>query len=54
MRDLDVIDSELRLLAAVRRTAAELGSPMPRIQPFDGLLDEWMASSSATRAPLPW
>lgn len=43
MRDLDVIESELRLLAAVGRTAAELGVPMPRIGPVDELLDEWLA-----------
>lgn len=42
MRDLDVIESELRLLAAVRRTAAELGAPAPRIGPADELLDEWI------------
>jgi hypothetical protein len=28
MRDLETIDSELRLLAVVRRTAAEIGAPM--------------------------
>jgi len=27
MRDVNIIDSELRLLAAVRHTAAELGGP---------------------------
>jgi hypothetical protein len=31
---------ELRLIAAVRRTAAEVGAPMPRIGPVDELLDE--------------
>jgi hypothetical protein len=41
MRDLDVIASELRLVTAVRRTAAELGSPAPRIDVADELLDEW-------------
>lgn len=40
MRDLDVIDSELRLLAAVRRTAREGGYPMPTIAVIDQLLDE--------------
>ena len=34
--------SELRLLAAVRRTAAEIGAPAPRIGPVDELLDEWL------------
>jgi hypothetical protein len=28
MRDIEVIASELRLIAAVRRTAADLGAPM--------------------------
>lgn len=40
MRDLDIIDSELRLLAAIRRTAAELGGPLPSIQRVNQLLDE--------------
>jgi hypothetical protein len=26
---------------AVRRTAAEVGAPAPRIRPVDELLDEW-------------
>jgi hypothetical protein len=39
--DLDVIESELRLIAAVPRTAAEVGAPAPRIGPVDQLLDEW-------------
>lgn len=49
MRDLDVIVSELRLLAAVRRTAAELGAPAPRIGPVDELLDEFMLVQRAGR-----
>jgi hypothetical protein len=40
--DLDVIASELRLLAAVRRTAAQVGMSAPRIGPVDELLDEWI------------
>jgi hypothetical protein len=39
MRDLDVIESELRLLAAVRRTAAEVGAPAPRVEPVDEPLE---------------
>jgi hypothetical protein len=35
MRDLDTIDSELRLIGALRRSAAEMGAPMPRIEPAD-------------------
>lgn len=40
MRDRDVIESELRLIAAIRRTAAETGMPMPTINLADELLDE--------------
>lgn len=39
-RDREVIDSELRLLAAVRRTVAEEGGPAPDISVVDELLDE--------------
>jgi hypothetical protein len=42
MRGLDVIDSELRLIAAIRRTAVEVGAPMPRFDLVDELLDEWL------------
>jgi hypothetical protein len=41
VRDIATIESELRLLAAVRRTAAEIGAPAPHIGPVDDLLDEW-------------
>jgi len=44
MRDLDTIDSELRLIAALRRTAAEMGAPAPRIDP---------APLRSDRPPLP-
>jgi hypothetical protein len=44
MRALDVIESELRPLAAVRRHAAEIGAPMARIGPVDELLDEWLTA----------
>jgi hypothetical protein len=47
MRDLDVIESELRLLAAVRRTAAEVGAPAPRIDVADELLYEWSSACPA-------
>jgi hypothetical protein len=40
MRDLDIIESELRLIAAVRRTAVQVGAPAPRIDLVDELLDE--------------
>lgn len=39
MRDRDTIDSELRLMAAVRRVAREHGA-MPSTKHFDVLLDE--------------
>jgi hypothetical protein len=40
MRDIEVIDSELRLLAAVRRTARELTGRTPSSALIDDLLDE--------------
>jgi hypothetical protein len=40
MRDLDIIESELRLIAAVRRTAVQVGAPAPRIDLVDELLDD--------------
>jgi hypothetical protein len=39
MRDLDTIDSELRLVAALRRAARERGGPLPSIDVADALLD---------------
>lgn len=41
LRDLEVIVSELRLIAAIRRAAGELGAPIPRIEMANQLLDEW-------------
>jgi hypothetical protein len=49
MAHLEVIASELRLIAAIRRTAAELGAPMPRIEPVDELLDKWIAAPGVCR-----
>lgn len=40
-----MIDSELRLVAAVRRTCAELGGAIPTTDVLDGLLDERNAGS---------
>jgi len=40
MRDIDTIDSELRLVAALRRAARERGGPLPSIDVADALLDE--------------
>jgi hypothetical protein len=40
MRDIETIDSELRLVAALRRVAQERGGPPPPIDVADALLDE--------------
>jgi hypothetical protein len=40
VRDLEVIDSELRLLAAVRRVCREQDGVLPSIGPVDELPDE--------------
>ena len=40
IRDLDTIDYELRLVAALRRVARKHGSPLPSIKAADALLDE--------------
>jgi hypothetical protein len=40
VRDTETIDSELRLVAALRRAARERGGPLPSIDVADALLDE--------------
>jgi hypothetical protein len=40
MRDPETIDSELTLMAALRRAARERGGPLPSIDVADALLDE--------------
>jgi hypothetical protein len=40
VRDIETIDSELRLVAALRREARERGGPLPSIDVPDALLDE--------------
>ncbi|MDP7727623.1 hypothetical protein [Mycobacterium sp. TY813] len=40
MRPRDMIDSELRLLAAVRRAVIAEGGSAPSLDLIDGLLDE--------------
>jgi hypothetical protein len=40
MRDIDTIDSELRLVATLRRAARERGGPLPSIAVADALMDE--------------
>ena len=51
--DRETIDSELRLLAAVRGTAAELGGPLPSIRLADELLDERAATAKGLK-PRPY
>ena len=40
VRDIDTIDSELRLVAALRRAPRGRGGPLPSIDVADALLDE--------------
>ena len=40
VRDIETIDSELRLVAALRCAARERGGPLPSIDVTDALLDE--------------
>jgi hypothetical protein len=40
VRDLEVIDSEVRLLAAVRQVCRELDGVLPSLGPVNDLLDE--------------
>jgi hypothetical protein len=43
MRDIETIDSELRLVAALRYAARDRGGPLPSPAPMDELLDERFA-----------
>jgi hypothetical protein len=52
MRGIDTIDSELRLVAVLRRAARERGGPPPSIYAADALLDErreWAGLPGLTR-----
>jgi hypothetical protein len=40
VRDREIIDSELRLVALLRHPARERGGPLPSIAVVDALLDE--------------
>jgi hypothetical protein len=40
MRDIETIDPELRLVAAIRCTARERGGPLPSIDVADALREE--------------
>jgi hypothetical protein len=48
MRDIETIDSELRLVAALRRAARERAGPLPTTAPKDELLDERLAHRCRT------
>jgi hypothetical protein len=48
MRDVETIDSELRLVAMLRRAARERGGPLPSIDVADALLDERNAAVAIT------
>jgi hypothetical protein len=39
MRDIETIDSELQLVATLRRAARERGGPLPSIDVADALLN---------------
>ena len=47
MQDVESIESELRLVAAVRRTIRDAGGPLPSSRAFDALLDELAALAAA-------
>jgi hypothetical protein len=59
MRDIVTIDSELRLLLAIRNMAREVEGRAPNTARIDALLDEWAEtarsgfSDSAARAVPP-
>jgi hypothetical protein len=46
MRDIETIDSELQLVAALRCAAREQGGPLPSIAVADAVLDERLAHRS--------
>jgi hypothetical protein len=46
MRDIETIDSEVRLVATLRRAARERGEPLPSIDVADALLDECKANNN--------
>lgn len=50
VRDLDTIDYELRLVAALRRAARKYGGPLPSITAADALLDERRELTERTRS----
>jgi hypothetical protein len=50
MRDIETIDSELGLVAALRRAAREWGGPLPSIHVADALVYERRELTDADRA----
>jgi hypothetical protein len=53
MRDCEAIDSELRLVAAVRGAIREAGGPLPISQPINDLVDERLLSRRPAPARTP-
>jgi hypothetical protein len=53
MRDIETIDSELMLVAALRPAAWERGGPLPSIAVADALLDERGELTSEQSATAP-
>jgi hypothetical protein len=51
MRDLEVIDSELRLLLAIRNMAREEEGRTPNMARIDALLDEGCAAALSGSRP---
>jgi hypothetical protein len=51
VRDIEVIDSELRLLLAIRHMAREAEGRMPNSARIDALLDERSATTFARVQP---
>jgi hypothetical protein len=52
MRDIEAIDSELRLVAALRWAARERGGPLPSIDVADAMLDSSSSEHRSARRPL--
>jgi hypothetical protein len=51
MRDRETLDSELRLVAALRQAARERGGPLPSIDVADALLDERLRADRVRYTP---
>ena len=53
MRDIELIDAELRLVAALRHAARERGRPLPSVDVADALLDERRELTEGISEPAP-